>query len=415
MSAQQGSLLVVDDNEMNRDMLSRRLTRSGYNVTVAANGEQALEKAERQTFDVVLLDIMMPGIDGLEVLKRLREKHSATDLSVIMATAKDETDDVIDALRLGANDYVTKPLNFPVVLARVETQMSLKRSVDEIRRLQHSLEQRNEELAALNAQLATANNRMKRDLEAAAQFQQAMLPSGLTNLPGVRFAWIFDPCDELGGDALNIIPLDDRNVGLYVVDVAGHGVASALLSVTLSHLMAGTANHTSILRQHVEGTDQHKPRPPADIARKLCTEFPFDSRTEKFFTMLYGQFDLHTGEFRYVSAGHPAPIHIQRNASPTLLETEGGFPIGLTETNYDEHSVLLGRGDRLYLYSDGVCETMNADDELFGAEGLLKVLDRSRNLPLSEGLTLLNDELKNWRGEVGARDDVTVLAVEIPD
>ncbi len=119
MTTAQGSLLVVDDNPDNRDMLSRRLTRRGYTVAVAEDGHQALEICDAQPFDLVLLDIMMPGMSGLEVLKILRQRYSVSDLPVIMATAKDQSSDIVDALQLGANDYVTKPLDFPVVLARV--------------------------------------------------------------------------------------------------------------------------------------------------------------------------------------------------------------------------------------------------------------------------------------------------------
>jgi class 3 adenylate cyclase len=138
-----GHVLVVDDNEMNRDMLSRRLSSRGYTVTIAGEGEAALRLLAAQRFDAVLLDVMMPGITGIEVLRRIRSSSSASDLPVIMVTARDAAEDVVEALRLGANDYVTKPLDFPVVLARLRTQLSLKRQKDEIRRLADGLEIRN--------------------------------------------------------------------------------------------------------------------------------------------------------------------------------------------------------------------------------------------------------------------------------
>ena len=138
-----GSLLVVDDNEINRDVLSRRLVQRGYHVAVAADGRQALEMLMTQPFDLVLLDIMMPGMSGFEVLTILREAHSAAELPVIMATASDQSRDIVAAMTLGANDYVTKPLDFPVVLARIRTQLSLKRAIQEIQRLAEQLELRN--------------------------------------------------------------------------------------------------------------------------------------------------------------------------------------------------------------------------------------------------------------------------------
>jgi adenylate cyclase len=143
MPTAHGSLLVVDDQEINRDMLSRRLARRGYTVAAAEDGPQALEMITTQKFDLVLLDIMMPKISGLEVLRILRARYPAADLPVIMATAKDQSRDVVEALQLGANDYVTKPFDFPVVLARIQTQLSLRRAMDEIQRLAKQLELRN--------------------------------------------------------------------------------------------------------------------------------------------------------------------------------------------------------------------------------------------------------------------------------
>jgi class 3 adenylate cyclase len=139
----------VDDNELNRDMLSRRLGSRGFAVEVAEDGERALARVEQQAFDLVLLDVMMPGLSGIEVLQRLRARWPESDLPVIMATARDTTEDVVEALRLGANDYVTKPLDFPVVLARVETQLTLKRQKQEIRRLAENLELRNRFIRSL--------------------------------------------------------------------------------------------------------------------------------------------------------------------------------------------------------------------------------------------------------------------------
>ena len=138
-----GTLLVVDDNELNRDMLSRRLKSRGYAVVTAEDGPKCLDLVRAQPFDLILLDIMMPGISGIDVLKILRARYSVAELPIIMATAKDQGTDVVEALTLGANDYVTKPLDFPVVLARVENQLSLKRAMEEIKRLANELEKRN--------------------------------------------------------------------------------------------------------------------------------------------------------------------------------------------------------------------------------------------------------------------------------
>src|SRR6516225_8780603 len=119
MSAPQATLLVVDDEELNREGLARRLRRHDYDVALARSGREAIELLARRSFDLVLLDIMMPGMNGLEVLKFLRRVDTLVDLPIIMVTAKGESEDMVEAFELGANDYVTKPLDFPVVLARI--------------------------------------------------------------------------------------------------------------------------------------------------------------------------------------------------------------------------------------------------------------------------------------------------------
>lgn len=138
------TILVVDDNEMNRDLLSRRLERKGFDVALAEDAFEALEWLESNDCDLVLLDIMMPGMSGVEMLEKIRETRDATELPVIMATAKDTREDIVGALRTGANDYVTKPIDFPVVLARVHTQLGLKQANDRVRALAAQLEKRNE-------------------------------------------------------------------------------------------------------------------------------------------------------------------------------------------------------------------------------------------------------------------------------
>ena len=240
MTAGLGLVLVVDDDANNRDLLSRRLQRSGYEAVTCRDGPDALGRIADRPFDVVLLDVMMPGLDGFEVLEILRRDHPATDLPVIMATAKDNSDDVIRALGLGANDYVTKPIDYPVAVARIATQVALKRAVDQVRQLERRLAERNRDLEAVNA-------RISRDLRAAARIQESLLPQAAPDVAGLAFSWAFRPCDELAGDGLNAIRLDADRAALYVLDVSGHGVASSLLSVSLGRLLSPPSDPSSIL------------------------------------------------------------------------------------------------------------------------------------------------------------------------
>jgi sigma-B regulation protein RsbU (phosphoserine phosphatase) len=406
MDTAPGSLLIVDDEPMDREMLSRFLQRHGFAITEAQDGEQAVELLRRTSFDLVLLDAVKPGLGGLEVLKIIRQTYAPTDLPLLMATVKDTSLDLVEALQLGANDYLTKPFDFAVVLARIRTQLSLKRSVDEIRRLEQSLEQRNEELEA-------ANRRMKRDLEAAVKIQNALLPSAPPDVSGARFAWSFRPCTELAGDLLNVLPLSNRHVGLYVLDVSGHGVAAALLSVTVSWVLSRLP--LSPLLASAGTSSVPAPLSPAVLAGQLDREFPWDPRTEQYFTLLYGVLDRETWEFRFVSAGHPGPVYLAHDAAPAVLKPPPGFAIGLGVGNasYEEYSVCLRPGDRLYLYSDGVVEALNPAHKQFGEERFLNALEQARPLPLQDSLASLVGTIETWCGFVPPHDDISILAVEV--
>ncbi len=394
-------------------MLSRRLEHKGFSVTVAENGNQAIELMRQRPFDLVLLDVLMPGLSGLEVLRELRQSHPATELPVIMATGLTDSGDVVEALQLGANDYVSKPLDFPVVLARIQAQLSLKGAVEETLRLERSLEQRNLELIGTNARLAEANRRMERDLRAAARIQEAFLPRGEPRLPRARFAWHYRPCEELAGDGLNAFALDERHAALYVFDVSGHGVASALLSVTLSRVLSPPSDPTSVLGPG-ETARNGKPTRPAEVAARLNRMFPFDETTEQYFTILYGVLDAESGAFHYISAGHPGIVHVPAEGPARIVDTRG-FPIGLVDLPYEEHVLPMAPGDRIFLYSDGIPEAMDAGGRVFGSDQMLAALETARHEPIDGALGRLLDQLARWTGSVGLRDDISLVGVAFGD
>ncbi len=407
MTAGLGTVLVVDDDANNRDLLSRRLRKVGYEAQIGQDGQHALALIGEQSFDVVLLDVMMPGLDGFEVLKIIREHYPATDLPIIMATAKDESEDVIHALGLGANDYVTKPLDFPVVVARIQTQISLKRAVEKVRQLERRLAER-------NLDLEEANARMSRDLRAAARIQESLLPRSSPDVPGLGFAWAFRPCDELAGDGLSAIKLDDHRVALYVLDVSGHGVASSLMSVSVGRLLTPPGDASSILIKGGEGEDRLEPLAPADVATRLNRMFPFEIATEQYFTLVYGVLDVSTGDFRYTLAGHPGPVLVTGDGKARILPGRG-YPIGLADgpKPYNEWGVRLNPGDRLYLYSDGIPEAVSPDGQPFGIDRMLEIITGSGLEPLCGAVNDLVSEVENWSGATSVRDDVSILAVEV--
>ena len=252
---------------------------------------------------------------------------------------------------------------------------------------------------------------MSRDLAAAARIQRTFLPRATPDVPGVQLAWGYQPCDELAGDGLNIIPLGDGSVGLYVLDVSGHGVSASLLSVTLGRLLSPPSEPASILVRRPDTLDGPDVTPPAEVADRLNRLFPYDTATEQFATLMYGVLDISAGDFRYVSAGHPGPLHLPAAGPPVILESPGS-PIGLGEDAYGERSVHLARGDRLYLYSDGLPDAMNPVGERFGDARLLEAIGRARGLPLGEGIAALLGEIAGWYGGGGPQDDISILAVE---
>ncbi len=394
MNSEHGKLLVVDDNEMNRDMLSRRLGRRGHTVVTAADGRAALERIQREPFELVLLDIEMPGLDGFEVLRTIRETFDASDLPVVMATARTESDDIVRALKSGANDYVTKPLDFPVVLARVQTQLALKRSKDA---------------------LSAAHARMKRDLDAAARVQQALLPSEPPAASRYRFAWQYRPCDELAGDSLNVFKIDDRHIGLYVLDVSGHGVPAALLSVTATHRLGRGEGRASLITDPVDEPPGYVIVSPAEVARRLNALYQMAANGNRYFTMIYGVLDTHAHQLRFAAAGHPGPVLVRRGQPARILDAPA-LPIGVAEESEYEDTVLdLVPGDRLYLYSDGVNEEINSENQEFGRPRLCSTLAGSNCLSLANSLDTLVQEVIEWRGDDRFTDDVSILGLEFCD
>ncbi|MDD5542654.1 MAG: SpoIIE family protein phosphatase [Acidobacteriia bacterium] len=392
MNSVPASLLVVDDNEMNRDMLARRLERRGFKVSLAEDGHQAMELIRDGSFDLVLLDVMMPGVDGLQVLQQVRESRSVKDLPIIMATAKDRSEDVVRALELGANDYVTKPIDFPVVLARIQTQLSLKRATE---------------------QLEAAHARMKKDLEAASRIQHSLMPTNPPDGGGVRFAWSYRPCDELAGDILGIEPLDARHIAIYLLDVSGHGVPSALLAVSLHRLLSHTAEGSIVVQPSRNGTRGRVPTSPPEVVGHLNKRFPMNPETHQYFTLLYGVLDLESREFVFTSAGHPEPIHLS-GAAHQPVAAENGFPVGWFATaNYGEARVKLNPGDRLYLYSDGIVDAANAEAERFEKERLAATLAELGALPLQESVDGLIRKVESWSDGGKPDDDVSIVALEI--
>lgn len=269
-----------------------------------------------------------------------------------------------------------------------------------------------EALRLANKRLESAARIMKQDLEAAAESQQALLPADLPRFPGFRFAYRTRPCIDVGGDSLNVLSLDEQHIAVYVLDVSGHGVAAALLSVTLTYMLSAAPDRSFLYHAAGDGSGTFAITRPSEVVARLNRQFSPNSPIARYFTMLYGILNRQTGEFRYSAAGHLGPILVSAGAAPVVGKTTG-IPVGiLLNAVYEEQTIGLVKGDRLYLCTDGLYEMENSAEEDFGVERLLEALDGGRDATLEDSVAALMDRLDDWRGQQGAADDSSILAIE---
>ncbi len=208
-----------------------------------------------------------------------------------------------------------------------------------------------------------------------------------------------------------VFPLDDRHIGMYVLDVSGHGVQSALLSVAITRSLLPRPDRSSL----VMGLDSGAAgvAAPSDVAARLNRIYPFENNIGQFFTLVYGVLDVRTGEFRYVCAGHPGPLVAARDGRVRTLDAPAP-PIGLVSgLDYRDASIRLEPGDRLYLYSDGLYEEIDARREQFGRDRLADSVAHGRRETLEQSVRSLIAAVIRWRGGGELRDDLSILAVEL--
>jgi PAS domain S-box-containing protein len=255
--------------------------------------------------------------------------------------------------------------------------------------------------------LRRSKEAMERDLRMAARVQQALLPSADVEAGTLRVAHAFHPCDDLAGDCVGIVPLPGHRLGLYLLDVSGHGVGAALLAFTLNHMLSPAVEGALLT-----GTVSETPAvvPPGRVAERLNRQFPM-GRSRQYFTLVYGVIDTRSGVFEYVIAGHPAPVFLPLGGPARLVEG-GGLPIGMIDNAaFEEERLTMEPGDRLVCYTDGVIEALNAAEEEYGIDRLMSELARSRDLPLRTGLDAVARSVRDWCGG-RLRDDVSLLGVE---
>jgi len=255
--------------------------------------------------------------------------------------------------------------------------------------------------------LRESKEAMELGLRLAARVQQALLPPTEVAVGDLRIAHVFHPCDELAGDGVGIVTLPGDRIGLYLLDVSGHGVGAALLSFTLNHLLSPAVEGALLTENDGAGPVVV---PPTHVAERLNRQFPMH-RTRQYFTCVYGVIDPASGRFQYVICGHPAPLLLPTGGPPVAV-AGAGLPIGMIEeAEFRGESLTLQPGERLYFYTDGAVEAVNADDDEFGRARLVAEIARWRERPLRTGLELVAAAVRAWCGG-RLKDDLSLLAVE---
>ena len=401
-------ILIVEDDEITLNLMSRILEEWDYEVVTAADGREAWDILIKDPISFVITDWQMPRMDGLKLCKKIRSANFPVYVYVMLLTSSHEKKELIKGMEAGADDFVVKPPTSRELNARI-------RAGERILKLEKDLEERNKKLSESNKKLKEAYSVIKKDLEAAAAIQSSLLPESASIVYGVQFDWIFMPCTFVAGDIFNYFKLDEHHVGFYLLDVAGHGISAAMLSVTLSKVLSPVNHQECLLKQFNPDLDPsyYRLTSPASAVQALNQRFQVNGDNMQYFTMVYGIIDTRDGRTSMTQAGHPPPILLHKGANASIVGS-GGYPVGLLpDLDYEEDEIHLEKGDRLILYSDGITECVNNKKEEFSMEQLMELLEGGQDLAIDELMARIKHNLRQWKGNDEFEDDITLLAMEI--
>jgi len=372
-------ILIVDDTPTNIGVISGAL-KDSYKTKIATNGEKALALASAEEKpDLILLDIVMPGMDGYEVCSRLKSDAATSEIPVIFLTGQTDAQDETRGFEVGAVDYVHKPFSPAVVRARVRSHILLR-----------------EARAQLAAQLLALNN----ELEMAREIQLSILPHSIPQLPDLKIAARFLPMTSVAGDFYDFIRIDEKHIGILIADVSGQGLPSALIASMLQVALKGQTHHA---------TEPAKVLAGLNLA--LCGKF-----TQNFVTAAYLYMDLENHLLRYAGAGHPPVLQWRNSTGKTAQVLENGLILGMIEeASYEALEFPLEPRDRHVLYTDGVIEASNPAQELYGTDRFMRFMDSNKALDTDNFADACLAEIARWSGQSGEQsqqDDITLLVID---
>lgn len=366
-------ILIVDDNPANVEILQMRLAANNYEIITAADGEEGLAMARDALPDLILLDIMMPKMDGIEVCRHIRADDSLPFIPIIMVTAKADSKDVVAGLEAGGDEYLTKPVDHAALVARVKSMLRIKELHDTVL----------EQSAQLKAQLETAT-----------QIQSLFWPK-IPELKAGGHIWAESaPAGYVGGDLYDVIRLPDNSLLAYVADVSGKGVPAALIMAALSTNIRSEALLQSEVDKLLEAVNNR--------LHRLTSEEGF------FATIVIGRYWPASGKMQLALGGHLQPLWIGQSGLVNLPQLKG-ISMGVTpDVHYEKKEVSLSPGEAVLFFSDGVIEAENEDKALFGNERLVDYIKNAKGPPWGKGLL---DLISQWRGNAKASDDLTLLEI----
>lgn len=369
-------ILVIDDDPAIGELLRRLLGKQGYDVTIARDGQEGVEKAKELNPALIICDWIMPKLTGIQVCSQLKAEAELSTTFFILLTSRKSVADRVKGLDAGADDFIAKPIEVNELKARVRAGLRLHQLSQDLRHQKRLIET---------------------ELAEAADYVRSLLPEPLSE--PVRIEAKFVPSRQLGGDSFDYFWLDENNLAMYLLDVAGHGLKAALPSVSVLNLLRSRA---------LPNINYHQ---PSDVLRALNATFQMSYQNDKYFTIWYGVYNRSQNEIIYASAGHPPAILISGNSSsPNIQKLKTpGLPVGMfPEAMYLDESCSVGDLSYLYIFSDGVYEILQADGTVWGIDPFIDLLS---NKAATEGLDEILNFVKDLNSGEVFDDDFSLLKI----
>jgi sigma-B regulation protein RsbU (phosphoserine phosphatase) len=372
--------LIIDDEAGIRQQLGFVLEDEGYEVWTASTGLEGLKELETRNFDIIITDLMLPDLDGMEIVSRV--KQIQPHAIVVMITGHGSIEKAVEAIKAGADDYIPKPLDGNEVVMKLEKASEMKRLRDENLLFQKHLE---------------------RELETARKIQQSLLPQSPPIVAGLDIGIYNQTATQVGGDFYHLTMLfSGGEMGIAIGDVAGKGMPAALIM----------ANIQASIRMYSESKYS-----PKEIMRKLNDHLcPICQLIEehRFVTLFYGVLDTENQCFVYCNAGHNYPLVFKENGTIYELSDNGDIPCGIFENIlYEEGNIKLEKNDIMLFYTDGIIEAMNLNNEMFGEDRLRNIVLKNRNLCPDDIISCIYEKMSDFIGDSVQYDDITMMVIKL--